>query len=87
MGARPVAGKPTEYVGTESREVEHRTRDLPHGDRKIVVHDVDVEEYEVRGREFEGREFEGRTTERVNLQSSGGERPAIVPLHKLEEIP
>lgn len=82
MGARPVAGKPTEYVGTESREVEHRTRDLPHGDRKIVVHDVDVEEYEVRG-----RELEGRTTERVNLQSFGSERPAIVPLHKLEEIP
>lgn len=48
-GSSACGRKPTEYIGTETREVEHHTKDMPHGQRSIIVQYVDVEEYEVRG--------------------------------------
>lgn len=45
VGERSLEGKATEYVRSEAKEVEHRVKEMPHGDRAVVVHDVDVEEY------------------------------------------
>jgi len=42
VGEGPVAGKPTEYLGQESREVEERVKQAPHGDRTVVVENMDV---------------------------------------------
>lgn len=47
-GETAVQGKPTEYVGSEAREVDERVKRAPAGDRTVVVENVDVPESAVR---------------------------------------
>mmetsp|Transcript_12732 Transcript_12732/g.38394 ORF Transcript_12732/g.38394 Transcript_12732/m.38394 type:complete len:189 (-) Transcript_12732:457-1023(-) len=42
VGEQRVPGAATELVGTEAREVEERVKEAPHGDRTVVVENVDV---------------------------------------------
>jgi len=42
VGEGAVPGKPTEYLGQEAREVEERVKQAPHGDRTVVVENMDV---------------------------------------------
>lgn len=44
VGATRVVGKPTELVGTESRQIEERIIETPHGNRTVVIQNVDVPE-------------------------------------------
>jgi hypothetical protein len=48
IGEASVPGAATELVGTEAKEVDHRIKEAPRGDRTVVVQDVDVPLSEVR---------------------------------------
>jgi len=74
VGEGAVPGAPTEYLGQEAREVEERVKQAPHGDRTVVVENMDIPagarvESEVTGQGVGGQ---GIGNQGIGNQGTGG---------------